>query len=267
MDWLVKTIEAEIIPRLMAAHQADPLRYAGPCPESIQHDEVADFAEISLTRDADQCAGYVDSLRQRGVSLDAIYLDLIAPAARRLGELWTADLCSFTDVTVGLWRMQKVMYDLSPSFHASATHNGISEQHHAMLMAMPGSQHTMGILMVGEFFMQAGWKVWSEPGAERERLLEAVSEEWFDVAGISVGSEPQLRGLRPLIEELRQCSRNSAIAIMVGGPMFLNDPDAAIEYGADAVSLDAREAVRQAESMVALREEKDAAYKKKRIIG
>ena len=41
-------------------------------------------------------------LRGRGVSVEALYVHLLAPAARHLGELWEDDRCHFADVTVGM---------------------------------------------------------------------------------------------------------------------------------------------------------------------
>ena len=48
--------------------------------------------------------------------LELLFLRLLAPAARRLGELWEGDLCTFTDVTIGLSHLQQVLRELSPVF-------------------------------------------------------------------------------------------------------------------------------------------------------
>lgn len=258
MQWLVKTIEAEIIPRLMAAHQDDPKRNPDSGASAITAQDVLEFSDIALKQEAAYCANYIDSIVNRGVPLDRIYLELLAPAARRLGEMWTADLCTFTDVTIGLWRMQQVMYDLSPVFQSTAQEPDGLHKRHVMLMTVPGSQHTMGLLMVGEFFRRAGWSVWGEPAADRDRLLEAIEEEWFDVAGISVSSEPQLEHLAEFITELRRASQNSSICIMLGGPIFSENPQKAFEYGADVTAADAAEAIQAAEKEVATRQQKSA---------
>ena len=61
---------------------------------------------------------YVEALRAQGVSLESLYLDLLAGAARRLGEWWASDLCDFADVTVGVGRLQQILRELSPEFRA-----------------------------------------------------------------------------------------------------------------------------------------------------
>ena len=86
----------------------------------IGPDEVSAFAAIALNSDAVVATAHVETLRAKGLGLECIYLELLAPAARHLGELWEADLCDFTQVTLGLWRLQQVMYDLSPAFQNGA---------------------------------------------------------------------------------------------------------------------------------------------------
>ena len=253
MDWLVSTIEAEIIPRLMAAHQEEATPQGGTSA-GIQSQDVIAFTNIVLNDESAVCLEFIESILDRGVSLQTIYLELLAPAARRLGTMWHEDACDFTQVTIGLWRMQQVMYDLSPGFRTE--HDGVTAQHHRiMLTTVPGSQHTLGILMVAEFFRRAGWGVWGEPAATRDQLINAASQEWFDVIGVSVGSEPQLVDLKTFVDDLRQASQNPAIAIMVGGPVIPQRDDLS-EFGADAIAKDADHAVRVAEWLIANRQQK-----------
>ena len=40
-------------------------------------------------------------------------VDLLAPAARLLGEYWEDDRCDFVDVTMGLWRLQEVVHEIA----------------------------------------------------------------------------------------------------------------------------------------------------------
>ena len=87
---LARMIEQEIIPRLMLAHRTLPdpvLRQAGPA-HAIGADEVKQFAKLVLSHEEDVAFGAVQSLRARDVSIERIYLDLLAPTARYLGELW-----------------------------------------------------------------------------------------------------------------------------------------------------------------------------------
>lgn len=245
MGWLLSTIETEIIPRLVKAHRvADPLdAVALPLPSPVRPREAAveELAQIILANHAGVAAGYLESLRADGVTLETVYLDVLAPAARRLGEMWDADLCDFTQVTIGLWRLQQLMYEFSPAFQDDAQ-RGV-QLHRAMLVPVPGSQHTLGLLMVAEFFRRAGWGVWGDPAAGQAELVEAAQTNWFDLVGFSVGTVSQLGNLKAAISAIRRASLNPSIVIMVGGPVFLDNPALVAEVGADATAPDAALAV------------------------
>ena len=250
MAWLVRTIEAEIIPRLMLAHRGgaavvEPDLGAGIAPTA---DDVIELARIALDQEAAVAVRFIEAFRAEGVALDTIYLDLLAPAARHLGDMWEADLCDFTQVTVGLWRLQQVMYDLSPAFQNDVEYGVKSRR--AMLVPAPGSQHTLGLFMVAEFFRRAGWDVWGEPSATAPDLLEAVRSEWFDVIGFSVGAEVQLEGLSSVILALKRASRNPAVRVLLGGPVASQIPDLHTRLGADATAFDANQALTVAEALL-----------------
>lgn len=250
MDWLVRTIEAEIIPRLMATYRGqEGLPAGGAGGLRVDPAEVRDFRNIAVERDAAACRNFIESVRNRGVSLATIYLELISPAARQLDRLWAQDECDFTQITVALWRMQQVLHDLSPSFQEDNVHFQ-GKSHSIMLMPVPGSQHTLGILMVAEFFRRAGWRVWGEPAASRDTLLENIHEESFDIAGVSIGSEVHVAPLNELIADLRGQSKNPGLRIMVGGPLFSRHPELARQVHADFFCTDAEQAVSQAECMI-----------------
>jgi len=253
-DWLARTIEAEIIPRLMLAHrtgvtdrtQTDQDRKVpGPL-------EVAELVSLVLGVDADRPREYVQKLRKDGASLEVLYLDLLAPAARRLGVLWEEDLCDFTQVTLGLWRLQQVVYDFSPSFQASQARS--PHRRRAMLVPVPGSQHTFGVLLVAEFFRRAGWEVWGEPSASAVQLAHEVRSDWFDVIGFSLGAEVHVSRLASVILALRKASMNPGVVVMIGGPVVALRPELVALVGADVTATSATQAVSLAEQMVPGRE-------------
>jgi hypothetical protein len=178
---LARMIEQEIIPRLMLAHRALPdpvLRQAGPA-HAIGADDVKQFAKLVLSHEEDVAFGAVQSLRARDVSIERIYLDLLAPTARYLGELWEEDLCNFTDVTVGLGRLQRVLRELSPELGKSVDHPDHGRR--VLLLPCPGEQHTFGLVMVAEFFRMASWDVTGGAWAADTDAAALVESEWFDV--------------------------------------------------------------------------------------
>jgi hypothetical protein len=251
LSQLVRTIETEIIPRLMLAHRADADAHlaANGSLSLNQNPDVAEFTRLLLEQD-DRTEHYLLSLRDAGHQLDEIYLNLLAPAARRLGEMWEEDSCSFTEVTVGLSRLHRRLMELGPAFHSGR--GTFQPGKRALLVAAPGEQHTFGLFMVTEFFRREGWEVWGEPIKNVTDLAEAVRGNWFELVGLSAGSSQKLDDVRVAVNAVRKASLNRSIAVMVGGPLFLLNPGFAESVGADSLGMDAHDALAQAERLIRL---------------
>ena len=41
--------------------------------------------------------------------METLYVELLEPTARHLGEMWDRDECDFIDVTLGVGRLQKLL--------------------------------------------------------------------------------------------------------------------------------------------------------------
>lgn len=251
---IVRTIEDDIIPRLIQAHRpnvAEPVAVEAVRPTA---EDVASFAHLVLAPDDSGWLPVLDRLRAQGVQVDDIYLGLLAPAAAEIGRLWDEDLCSFTDVTVALGRMQRIMRTLSASFGCEVAPN--SDGRRVLLLPAPGEQHTFGLSIVAEFFRRSGWEVMGDTERGAGDPASLVRGEWFDVIGISVGLETRLDWLKSGIAAVRKASCNRAIAVMVGGPLFVIQPELAASVGADATAADGRQAPVVAESMLQQRSQR-----------
>lgn len=249
---LAHAIEREIIPRLVLARRAQP-RSALLAPVAEPHPtlaEVEEVAKLLLAEDAALALPLVRQVMARGTSMKALYLELLAPAARRLGEWWRADLCDFTDVTVGVCRLQQMLRELGPAFYAE----GEQREHgrRALLVPVPGEQHTFGLGMVAEFFRRKGWDVRSESLSSSRELVGIVHAEPFALVGLSVSSDNHLDGLAADIHAIRRKSCNRTIGVMVGGPILNERPELVARMGADATAVDACQAVVQAQNLLAL---------------
>lgn len=249
---LSRAIEDEIIPRLMLAHPT-----AGEClpltPSAraqVSREDVQAFARLVLAPDENLVLACIEAMRTSGISVETIYTDLLAPVARYLGELWDDDLCDFTEVTVGLGRLQQVLRELSPAFNQTST---CPSGNRVLLLPGPGEQHTFGLVMVSEFFRRAGWDVgggaW-EAGADP---VVMVQREWFDVVGFSLGNVAQLDELAACIKSVRAAALNKSMCVIVGGPLFLANPEYVAYVNADAASTDGSQAPNLAAGLVSAR--------------
>jgi methanogenic corrinoid protein MtbC1 len=243
---LARTIETDVIPRLVQAH-----RYTAPAANTAQANlplqsaaQVAAFVALIVGDSEAQVHAAVDGKRRGGMSVEALYLDLFAPAARVLGDMWLDDECDFSTVTVALGRLQRLLRELSPSFGTEVEYPANGRR---VLFAQPADeQHSFGLSMVAEFFRREGWDVVGVVGGSADDPGLRLRREWADVVGFSIGSEFRLEWLRQRIAEVRAASRNPDVIIMVGGPIFIINPGWVADVGADATAQDARDAPRVA---------------------
>ena len=247
---LAKTIETEIVPRLMLAHKAELThhRAAANGPAEPTEDDIRAFAAIVVKKDLQSAQRFVADMQERGASIEQVFLALMAPTARHLGDLWADDRLDFASVTLGLSRLQQLLRVLSRRFGDMA--DGRGPEKRALLITFPGEQHTFGLYMVAEFFRRDGWDVWGGPPDCEEAVFDLVAEDWFDVFGISVTLDSSLNQLSDLIGGVRNASRNGAIRALAGGRALGGSEELAITYGADGAAFDGRDALHRAQELI-----------------
>jgi len=246
---LSHSVEAEIIPRLVLAHRKAGGRLAGPREiASVSTSELESFTEAILLDRIDEALTTVASMRSRGVATESIMLDLLAPTAMKLGEMWEADEFDFVSVTVALGRLQQVLRHLSGGVPPLASAE--KPRHKVLLSAAPGETHIFSLLLIDQFFRGDGWDTWTLPGASRDELINIVGRESFAVFGLSISCDVCISELRVLIPAVRKSSMNKRLRIMVGGPVFNTRPELAVELGADGTATDGPAALIQARRLV-----------------
>ncbi len=245
---LARTVELAVIPRLLIAHPAPAVPAASGLLVTAAH--VVDLVALVLSRGEPEAVAFVEGMHEQGALPESLYLDLLAPAARRLDEMWDDDVCDFTEVTIGLWRLQNMMRELSPSFQRSAASRPNAPR--ALLVRLPGEDHTFGLSMVHEFFRRAGWDAWSGPVASSADLRGMVRREWVEVIGFSLACDEKLDAVRAEIRSVRRASKNPGLGVLVGGPGFTANPSLSAKVGADGTATDGRQAVLQAQALLDL---------------
>jgi hypothetical protein len=124
-DQLTRAIELEIIPRLLLAHggeQGQNSHFKDILPLAPCTDEVAELARLVIEQDVAVAATFVERKRSKGATLEAVFLAFIAPAARLVGDLWKADLCSFAQFSLALERLNQLLVELSPTRENETMH-------------------------------------------------------------------------------------------------------------------------------------------------
>ena len=244
---LARTIEAEVIPRLMLASRrsrgAPAPRSPAPTPE-----DVAEFVRLVLGHAPSAGAAFIETMRARGTSLDAVFLQLFAPAARYLGELWQSDIYDFSEVTIALLTLHTYLRELSPAFEQGCLPAASAPQ--ALLATSPADQHTFGLAILREFVQRAGWNVMTDYPNTAEQLVNMARSAPYQVIGISASCDVSIESLATLIQTIRRAAHNPDLHIMVGGRYFLQHPDVVTRVGADSTAHDGRRAVRLLSSLL-----------------
>jgi len=242
-------VESEVIPRLMLAHGLAGGRADHRGPQiTLGQTEIAELTDLAMQHDVAVAAAYVEALKSRGATVDGLYLNLIAPAARLMGEMWKADLCDFADVTIGLSRLQHIVHEQSAGMVREP--NSEHTNRRMLLVPAPGEQHTLGVMILEEFIRREGWWCRTETPRTDAALADIVKSQYFDVVGISASCEVLLDDLRSAIACVRRVSMNKEVLVLVGGPIFNAHPEYVAQVGGDGTARDGQQAVLQLRSML-----------------
>lgn len=205
---------------------------------------VTDFADTILSADEAAPGAFVRSLLRDGMPPGTILEQVFAPAARILGERWEQDDCSFYEVTIASGHIQRLVRAISPLFLTDRALFGSMGR--MLLTCAPGEQHTLGTLVIAEYFIQDGWDVHLMTVYSSDLLLDTVRKSDYDCLSVSISCSQYVSSLRKDIRRARQVSRKSDIRVLVGGHLFGDDPSLVQQLGADGFATDAVSAVAEA---------------------
>lgn len=237
-------LETEIIPRLLMAHTTN----AGhpDLSATIDLPDIDAFAGLAINADVDDLVRVLERNVAAGVSPQILFAKVLAPTARRLGVYWEEDICSFTDVTVALGKLQRIVHRFAGSGDPPPGHRSRA----VLLATVPGEQHTLGLAMVAEAFREARWAVTEDIDSSVSSLQLLLRRARYDLVGLTVASQAALEVMPALIRGLRAVSQNRQVAVLVGGWVFSGRPDLVEWCGADATASDGASAVAKAAQLL-----------------
>ena len=209
-----------------------------------EHPSVGELAHLSMAADPDASSLLIDELHAHNDSMPQLCATLFEPAARFLGNLWSADDCSEFDVTFGLCRLQSAVRALALNRSASPRVMPVSRLHSVLVVPMPGEMHSLGAALDAELLWQAGWDMRCERPDTDAALCRLLAGQWFDALDVSLSAaferEHWLPRLTQTIAFARAASRNPALRVVVSGRAFFEQPDRHTQVGADAACMTAQ---------------------------
>lgn len=247
---VLSIVELQIIPQLLNAEKTRT-RYLSLVSSSRvlpSQKEIAKFANLCVSQDPKVAQVFVNHFLAKGLSKEDIFLELIAPAARYLGSQWDDDCMDFSQVNLGLIRLHAIANE----FRLDCKEGRFAKVKvkRVLIACAPGSLHMLGTTIVADFFREKGWQVVVSIPSSANELVQAVSQEWFDVVGLSISMAEQLTTLADLINQFKSSSLNPRVAVVLGGPIFALRELRAIDFGADDICVNAKHAVGAAESLL-----------------
>jgi methanogenic corrinoid protein MtbC1 len=120
----------------------------------------------------------------------------------------------FSQVNLGLIRLHAIANEFRLAYKEGLFVKGKVKR--VMVASAPESVHMLGTTIVADFFRKEGWQVVVSIPSSANELAQAVSQEWFDVVGLSISMAEQLPTLADLIKQFKSSSLNPRVAVLLG---------------------------------------------------
>jgi hypothetical protein len=199
---------------------------------------AAELADLLIGADQEAAMSLIRELHGAVGTTARLFATLLEPAARSLGDLWSDDLCSEFDLTLGLARLQTAVHMMAAD--PLRVVPGRLQQPAVLIVPEPGELHRLGAALDNTILGNAGWAPQFEYPRDDETLQEMLAESWFDVLDLSLSvalrQEQWLPRLRQTIAQARRASRNPGLTVVVGGRVFRESARAGANVGADITS-------------------------------
>ena len=246
-DAIARSIRTQMLPQVGLALRSMSFPPSPDVAEPAAPFEVQQFTLLILSADEAAAFAYVENLISRGMAIDLIFLNLLGPVARRLGEMWEDDTTDFANVTLGVSKLQRILRHLGET---SSSADDVQRIGSVLLTTVPGEQHSFGLAMVAEFFRHDGWDICTGPFRSPSDMTALLADRWLDLVGFSLTSDRRVDELKHLIQVVRRESRNRQIGVIVGGPILVMRPELANMLGADMSATDGAHAPQLARALL-----------------
>jgi excisionase family DNA binding protein len=174
--------------------------------------------------------GVVEAAMSSGLDPAAVYVRLLAPALRDIGEGWAQGTITVADEHRATVTAARLLGRLGPRF----VHRGRSRGR-VVIGTPPGERHALAVSMAADHLRGAGWEVielgCDLPVADFVRVVREAGR--VSAIAVSVTIEQAMRPAHDLIRSLRFADLGP---ILLGGGAVT--PEAALRFGADAWAAD-----------------------------
>jgi len=216
----------------------------GPNPTDVAGRLVLDYLAACLEGDPDKAVSVVMNAVDSGMPPKEIYLRVLVPAQKEIGELWHVGDISIVEERLVSETTRQLMTLLS------ARHNTSGNPRRTVLAAsVAGNAHDLGLRVVAELFRLAGWRcLFLGANVPGEEIARAAQSFGVDLIVLNATLTTHLKGLGDSIAAIRQMA--SGTPILVGGLAFEGAPELWRRLGADGYAARIDDAVATGESLL-----------------
>ncbi|WP_397542291.1 cobalamin-dependent protein [Roseovarius salis] len=184
-------------------------------PFSAPAERLDTFCDHLLKDDADGALALLQKEMRGGLSTRDVCLGYISGAARRLGDMWEADLVSFVQVTTASGYLYGLIRALRPETPDTA--QPAPDTKNALFATVPGEDHSLGVTVAAEVFRDAGWDIDLCTGMGHNELVARISDTAPAIVGISVGGSGRMEALSTLCVSIRLIAPGALIVVAGAG--------------------------------------------------
>ena len=182
--------------------------------------------------------GVVEAALAAGLSPEQVYLDVLGPAMKRIGDEWEQGTLDVADEHRGSAVAGRIVGRLGPRFLRRGRSKGT-----VVVAAPPGDLHSLPAAMVGDIFRSAGYDVLDLGANVPLSSLAKAAREANQLRAVAIsasnpGSDEAVGGA---IAAVREVVDDDVVILLGGGAIESADHAAAL--GADGFATRADEAV------------------------
>ena len=151
-----------------------------------------------------------------GMSLAALYQEVITPAMYELGRLWEKGAITVADEHLATALTHRVLAALRPPAFVNQAFEGDSPKDRAMLAAVQGEQHALGLRMAADLLEDAGYQtIYLGADVPTGALLQAIDSLSPTLLGLSATMPESGTALADVVGVVR--SEHPGLNLLVGG--------------------------------------------------
>lgn len=239
---LTRAIQRDVLARiaLKASSETGPIRslYA-PDSELDLGGFISDLLSPAWARIRRRVEDHVAAVG----STAQLRVAFLEAAARRLGREWTADRASFSDVTVGVARLQF----LSRCVASPPSPGQTAGPARRVLLSTPtGEQHHFALSLMQQLMRARGWDATIVLPDRRDHVRNAMTTKAYDLVCVSWSTGALAEAAFQFMDDVSAGCAAARPLVFGGGPAMEAAAGRMERLGVDLVCADARAAVADA---------------------